>query len=170
MQLKKLFLLLVGVFFLIFLGLYLLVSKEILSNFTVAYLSSSIIILSSFNTYKNLVHKRLEHYQDGFDDRDYISKVEDPYALDEEIQTTQDIKDVIKKEKEFLKQNKRGLKAIFSDSVSAFSFERIIAYVLLVAGFFYLLENRYLNVKYFLLFLIFPNIIVLIYLLKEARS
>ncbi len=148
--------------------MYLFVSKEILINFIVAFVSASIVILASFITYKNLVLRRLENEQAHFDDRDYLSKIEDPYNLDQELEAS-DVKEVIKKEKKLLKQNKRGIKAIFSDSVNAFSFERILAYVLLIGGFFYLLNKGYLNLKYYLLFLIFPTIIVLVYLLFEAK-
>ena len=171
MALKKLILILLGVLLISASILFLIVQKDALLSFIVAFFTSSIVVIASFNTYKNMVNKRLALNDGAFeiDDRDTIDKLEDPYNLYSEQEESKelDLKEAIKQEKEIAKKNRRSIKETTKDSVTAFSFNRIAAYALLVGGFFYLLNNNYLNLLYYLPTLALPNLISVIYLINN---
>ncbi len=163
-------------FFLIGAGLiYIFASKEGLFSFIVAYITSSIVILASFKSYKNIVNSRLEANASvaEFDDRDTISKIEDPFNLydqEEQISENLNIKEIIKEEKKLLKKNRRSVKDSIKDSVIAFNPTRLLAYVLLVFGFFGLLRSGNLSIIFYLATLIIPNIIIIVYLLNFKQE
>jgi len=171
--LKRLILILVGILLIVSSILFLLVEKDALFSFIIAYITSSLVVLASFNTYKNMVNKRLALNDGAFeiDDRDTIDKLEDPYNLYSEQENNQelDLKEAIKQEKEIAKKNRRSIKETAKDSMTAFSFNRILAYALLVGGFFYLLNNNYLNLLYYLPTLALPNLISVIYLVNSKK-
>jgi len=149
--------------------LYLSASKEAFTSFVVAYLTSSLILIASFKSYKSMVDKRLSTDANvaEFDDRDTIDKLEDPYNLyseDEEIDESISLKEAIKKEKKLLKKNRRSFSSFMKDSSRAFSFLRVGAYVIFVFGFFYLLKSNLLSLSFYLATIIIPNIIVVVYL------
>jgi len=156
--------------------IYIVASKEALFSFIVAFITSSIVVLSSFKSYKNMVQKRLElnPKAEEFDNRDTIDKLEDPYNLyDEEIEQNQEelnIKELIKQEKKLLKKNRRSFKDTFKDSAKAFNPIRLIAYAILVFGYFYLLKSNNLSIIFYLATLIVPNIIIIIYLLNFKQE
>ena len=173
MALKRLVLTLIGVLLIASSLLFLFVSKSSLISFIVAFISSTIVVIASFKTYQNMVNKRLA-LNDGayeIDNRDTIDKLEDPYNLYDEQKNTlvQDLKEAIKQEKELAKKNRRSLKETAKDSATAFSFSRILAYALLVGGFFYLLNSNYLNLYYYLPTLALPNMIAVIFLLNSKK-
>ncbi len=102
-----------------------------------------------------------------FDDRDTISKLEDPYNLyseDEEYDESLSLKEAIKEEKKLLKKNRRDFKSFVKDSSRAFSFLRLGAYAIFVFGFFYLLKGNLLSFPFYLATIIIPNVIVVVYL------
>jgi len=171
---KRLILIYIGVLLIATSLLFLVLPKEDLLNIIVAFVSSSLVVLASFKNYQDMVYKRLSLQDEvaEIDNRDVIDKLEDPYNLydEEEISQDLDLKETIKKEKELAKKNRRPLKEVAKDSAKAFSFIRIFAYALLVAGFFYLLNNQILNLKYYLPTLIIPNIIAVIYLLGRSEK
>jgi len=171
--LKRLILILVGILLIVSSILFLLVEKDALFSFIIAYITSSLVVLASFNTYKNMVNKRLALNDGAFeiDDRDTIDKLEDPYNLYSEQENNQelDLKEAIKQEKEIAKKNRRSIKETAKDSMTAFNFNRVLAYALLVGGFFYLLNNNYLNLLYYLPTLALPNLISVIYLVNSKK-
>ena len=173
MALKRLILILVGILLIVSSILFLLVEKDALFSFIIAYITSSLVVLASFNTYKNMVNKRLALNDGAFeiDDRDTIDKLEDPYNLYSEQENNQelDLKEAIKQEKEIAKKNRRSIKETAKDSMTAFNFNRVLAYALLVGGFFYLLNNNYLNLLYYLPTLALPNLISVIYLVNSKK-
>jgi len=170
--LKKLILILLGLLLISSSALFLFVDKSALISFIVAFASSSIVVLASFKTYQNMVNKRLALNEGAYeiDDRDTIDKLEDPYNLyDEQEELAVDLKEAIKQEKELAKKNRRSIKEATKDSITAFSFNRIAAYALLVLGFFYLLNNDNLNLLFYLPTLAIPNIIAVIYLINSRK-
>ena len=173
MALKRLILILSGVLLIASSLLFLVVSKDALISFVIAFISSSLVVLASFKTYQNMVNKRLALNDGAFeiDDRDTIDKLEDPYNLYDEQESSPelDLKEAIKQEKEIAKKNRRSIKETAKDSVTAFSFNRIAAYAIVVGGFFYLLNNNYLNLLYYLPTLALPNIIAVIYLINSKK-
>ncbi len=174
MAIKRLVLIYIGVLLISASILFLFVSKSALFNILIAFFSSALVVLASFKNYQDMVRKRLslEDEVAELDDRDVIDKLEDPYNLydQEEINKDLDLKETIKLEKELAKKNRRPLKEVAKDSAKAFSFIRIFAYALLVVGFFYLLDNKILDLKYYLPTLIIPNIIAVIYLLNSKEE
>jgi len=166
---KKLGLIYLGVLLIAASILYLFLSKEALLNIIIGFSTSALVVLASFKNYQDMVYKRLKVDNNiaELDNRDVIDKLEDPYNLydEEEISKDLDLKETIKLEKELAKKNRRPLKEVAKDSAKAFSFIRILAYALFVFGFFYLLNNNILDLKYYLSVLIIPNIIAIIYLL-----
>ena len=140
-------------------------SKSALYSFIVAYSTSAIVILASFKNYKNMVDKSVVNASgEEFDDRDTIDKIEDPYNLYEESENDdlqenkedKSFKDIIKEEKQRLKEQKRPLKHSIADSARAFNYIRLIAYGILVTGFFVLLKSKNLNMAFYLATLIVP--------------
>ena len=150
--------------------LFLFVSKASLLSFMVAFATSSLVVLASFKNYKSVVQKRVESLEDTdeIENRDIIDKIEDPYSLYEQEEET-DVKEALKKQKELLKKNKKDIKEITKNSAVAFKPIRVVAYALLVGGFFYLLKSDNLNLKFYLPSLIIPNIIAVIYLLNYKK-
>ena len=166
----RLILLYLSVIFIVGGILYINASKEVLYSFLVAFASSAVVVLASFKNYKNMVESRVElSTGEEFDDRDTIDKLEDPYNLyDEvpEIDENRNFKDIIKEQKAELKKNKRPLKQSVKDSARAFNYIRLIAYAILVLGFFTLLRSNNLNIFTYLATLIVPNIIAVIFLMS----
>jgi len=148
--------------------IYLNSSKAALYSYIIAYITTSIILLSSFKSYQRVVKKRLDNYiVDEFDERDFIDKIDDPFSLYDEVDNENlNIKEIIKKEKELLKKSKRSFKNSFKDSILAFNPIRLIAYALFVGGFFYLLKSNNLSLIFYLATIILPNIIIVLYLLN----
>ncbi len=170
MAIKRLILIYIGILLISSSLLFLFISKNILLNIIIAFVSSSLVVLASFKNYSDMVNKRLALNDTiaEIDDRDLIDKIEDPHNLyDSDENKKLDLKEAIKQEKELMKKNRRSLKEVTKDSAKAFSFIRVFAYALFIAGFFYLLDRSILNLKYYLPTLIIPNIIAIIYLLLK---
>ena len=122
-----------------------------LLNTQVAFISSLIISIATFLSYKRNVSKRLENidYDASLNnnDRDKIDDIEDPYDLYSENEineqtefTAEEIKEIIKDEKSKIKQN--SLKNTFLSAPSFISLYRIAGYLILVVGFFILNNNE----------------------------
>ena len=155
--------------------IFIFASKSALYSFIVAFSTSAIVVLASFKNYKNMVDKRLLNaLGEEFDDRDELDKIEDPYNLYDEIENNdmqeneedKSFKDIIKEEKKRLKKQKRPLKQSLADSARAFNYIRLIAYVILVTGFFILLKSKNLNMVFYLATLILPNFIAIVFLMN----
>ena len=153
--------------------LFLFVSYKVLINFIVAFISSSLVVLASFKNYKTVVEQRLSTLDSAseVEDRDTIDKIEDPYNLYEQNSSQEDvdIKEFIKTQKEEQKRSRRSIKEVTKDSSSAFKPIRLVAYAILVGGFFYLLKTHNLVLSWYLPTLIVPNIIAVIYLLSYKK-
>jgi len=170
--LTKLFLFLISFFLIIGSILYLFIPKDALYSFIVAYISSLSIIIFSFKTYKDMVNSRLQLEDSSFDDRDIIDKIDDKFNLydnEQENLQNRELKDIIKAEKEALKANRRSIKETLKDSAIAFNYKRLIAYLILVVGFFALLKSKNLVLTFYLPALILPNILAIFYLINFQK-
>ncbi len=155
--------------------LYFLGAEHWLVNSQVAFVSSSLVMLGSMQSYKNMVKGRLGVGAILDDERDTIDKIEDPYELfdnekkkeDEEEKT---LAEVVKEERANLKKNRRSILQTTKDAKASFSFYRLGAYAVLVFGFFYLNNNHFLKLIPYLTFLILPTIIIVVMLIKQSSK
>ncbi len=136
-------------------------------SFFIAYFSSSVIVLASFRNYQKMVESRLESAV-NVDERDPIDVLDDPYGLyleqESEIDANKSIQEIIKEEKMNLKKERGSFKELFLNSLFAFRFSRLFAYILLLLGFFYLLHNKVIVLGYYLVALGLPIVVVVVYL------
>jgi len=121
-----------------------------LLNFQIGSISAIGVALGSFWGYKKEVLQKSKEFQDVVDDKDIIDKIEDPYEIfdNNEIKevnlSKDDIKEIIAKEKAKIK--KFSLKNLFLSKKAIFSPFRLIGYILLVIGFFWLNANHFLHI------------------------
>ena len=169
---KSLFTLLIVDLFLAFL-IYLWKGQVWLVNSQVAFLSSSLIMLASMQSYKNMVSNALAVGAVADDGRDTLDKLEDPYDLyDDKVEGIDDEKslvDVVKEERANLKKSSRSIWETTKDAKASFSFYRLSAYAMLVLGFFYLNSNQILELIPYLSFLAIPLFIVVFTLLDNKE-
>jgi len=143
------------VFICLFIGNY-----SYLINIEVAFISSIIVSMATFLSYKKNVQKSVDfEVQKQAEDLDYIDKIDDPYDLYSDDIKEEIIENPTKEQiKEAMKPIKQNHFANFKKGLLSYSsFYRIGAYVFLVFGFFYLNNNKLLEVVPYLLgFLIVP--------------
>jgi len=172
---KETIVVLVVVDLVIALLLYFLGAEYWLVNSQVAFISSSLIMLGSMQSYKSMVKGRLVGVTSvsTHDERDTLDKLEDPYDLfDDEEKKEEDeektLVEVVKEERANLKKNRRSIVQTTKDAKASFSFYRLGAYGVLVFGFFYLNSNHFLKLIPYLAFLSLPTIIIVIMLMKQS--
>jgi len=136
--------------------------KSTLLSFEVAFVSSSLIIFSSFKSYENMVKTRVALLESAKDEPDAINKIEDPYQLydDEDsssnsIDKNDNIKEILDEEKRRLKSN-RDLKKSIKESKSFFAPLKIVSYALLAFGFIFLKREGSLEIFVYLISLAIP--------------
>ncbi len=163
--------------FLVDLGLALIVymwkGQVWLINSQVAFLSSSLIVLASMKSYKNMVSNAIAAGAVADDGRDTLEKLEDPYALYDEVKMIEEEKtlvEVVKEERVTLKKGRRSIWKTTKDTKASFSFYRLSAYAILVLGFFYLNSNKTLELIPYLSFLSVPLFIVIFMLLNNLEK
>ena len=150
-----------SIFGIVFLGLNGLI------NLQIAFFSSIFIVLGSFYGYRNNVLKQVDNYNLDIKDKDAIDKIEDRFDLYSEINEKEDLSDeeikaILKEEKEKIK-TKDTIKNTLKTISAATSIYRIIGYILLIMGFFFLNNNQILNpIIYLLGFLIVPIMALII--------
>lgn len=122
-----------------------------LLNTQVAFISSLIVSIATFLSYQRNVNKRLQTDSSGIDtlnDRDKVDEIDDPFDLyseDEPIMeekelSASEIKAIIKEEKSKVKQN--TFKNLYKSGFSFMSLYRFAGYIILIIGFFYLVNNK----------------------------
>ncbi len=155
--------------------LYFFGAEHWLINSQVAFVSSSLVMLGSIQSYKNMVKQRLVGATSTVstqDERDTIDKLEDPYDLydDEKKETKEEktLQEIVKEERANLKKNRRSILQATRDAKASFSFYRLGAYGVLVFGFFYLNSNHFLKLIPYLTFLSLPTIIIVVMLMKQS--
>lgn len=125
--------------------LLLFLSEAAYLNFTVAMISSMLIVIGSLYSYRNMIAQRVEDV-DLEDNKDIIDMMDDPYDLYEEERQEEitDIKEMIKAEKARQKSN---IVQNTTKHVSAWvSVYRLIPYAFLVLGFIALQNNHLFSV------------------------
>ena len=154
--------------------LYVFGAEYWLVNSQIAFISSSLIMLGSMQSYKSMVKSRLVGISSVStdDERDTLDKLEDPYDLfDEEKKEEEEEKtlvEVVKEERANLKKNRRSIIQTTKDAKASFSFYRLVAYAVLVFGFFYLNSNHFLKLIPYLSFLSLPTVIIVVMLMKQS--
>jgi len=169
---KKTLLSLLFVDLILAIALYLWKGQAWLINAQVAYLSSSLIMLASMKSYKNMVAKALDAGAVTDDGRDTLDKLEDPYDLygeNEESNEEKTLQEVVKEERANLKKNRRSIWETTKDAKASFSFYRLTAYSFLVLGFFYLNGRDILELTPYLTFLAIPLFVVVFTLLDNEK-
>jgi hypothetical protein len=157
--------------FLIVVMLYFFGETHWLVNSQVAFISSSIVMLSSMKSYKNMVDGRLNVGSIPDDERDTLDKLEDPYDLyddEHKVEEEKTLVEVVKEERANLKKSRRSIWDTTKDAKPSFSFYRLAAYAVLIFGFFYLNTNKLLVIMPYLIFLSIPSIIIVIMLMKSV--
>lgn len=133
--------------------IYSLVFKDVywLLNTQVAFVSSLIITIASFLSYRRNVNNRISNLdlskQQSGEDRDKIDEIDDPFDLyteyeeiPEEELTTEKIKEIIQDEKSKVKKN--SFKNTLFSAGGFVSIYRVVGYAALVFGFFALNNNK----------------------------
>lgn len=150
---------------------YLAGERAWLINTQIGFVTSSLVMFGSILSYKSMVDTRLKAGAIPDDDRDTLDKLEDPYDLydDEKIKDDEEktLEEVVKEERENLKKNRRTLLQTTKDSKAAFSFYRLGSYMLLIFGFFYLNNNKILDIPSYLFSLFLPSVIIVIMLMRK---
>ena len=144
-----------------------------LINAQVAFLSSSLIMLASMKSYKNMVSNALAAGAVTDDGRDTLEKLEDPYDLYDEVEKLDEEKslvDVVKEERANLKKGRRSIWETTKDAKASFSFYRLSTYAILVLGFFYLNGNQMLELIPYLSFLAIPLFVVVFMLMDNGKN
>jgi hypothetical protein len=150
---------------------YLLGGISFVLNAEIGFLSSAMVMLASMKSYRSMVEGRLDVGAIPDDERDTLDKLEDPYDLYDDEKTEENkektLQEVVKEERENLKKNRRGFLETTKDSKAAFSFYRLGAYSLLVLGFFYLNNNKILEIPIYLISLFIPTVVVVFVLIRK---
>jgi len=163
---------LVIVDFTIILLSYLFGEEHWLINTQMAFIPSALVMLGSMLSYKSMVQGRLNVGAIPDDERDTLDKLEDPYDLyDEELKEDDKNKtlvEVVKEERANLKKSRRSIWQTTKDSKASFSFYRLGAYMVLIFGFFYLNNNKLLDIPIYLISLSIPSIVIVIILMRKS--
>jgi hypothetical protein len=150
---------------------YFIGEKVWLINTQVGFITSSLVMFGSILSYKSMVEGRLNVGAIPDDERDTLDKLEDPYDLYDDEKADNDkektLQEVVKEERENLKKNRRGFLETTKDSKAAFSFYRLGSYMLLIFGFFYLNNNKLLDIPSYLFSLFLPMVIIVIMLMRK---
>jgi hypothetical protein len=145
---------------------------EWLINSQVAFFSSTLVVFASMLSYRSMVQGRLDVGAIPDDERDTLDKLEDPYDLYDEARGEKEEKtlvEVVKEERKNLKKSSRSFWEATKDSKASLSIYRLLAYALLVLGFFYLNTNKILELAPFLIALGIPPVIIVFSLLQNKE-
>ena len=168
---KKVLLALLLVDLLLLVIFYIIGDKSWLMSGEIGFISASMVMFGSINSYRSMVERRLALEMVPDEGRDILSKIEDPYELfDEEDEVTSDkktLQEVVKEERQRLKKNRRTFWEATKDAKTSFSISRLVGYLFLVMGFFYLNNNHLLSIGIYLVVLFLPSLIVISVLMME---
>ena len=144
-------------------------------NTQVGFISATLIMIASVISYRRMVNTRVEHGIITMDDsKDVIDKLEDPYDLySEDVveeKTEEDLVEVVKEERQKLKENRRSLGQTLKDTKAALSIYRVGAYAILILGFLYLNRQGLLHIPSYLLALSLPPMIIVIILVTQKEN
>ncbi len=120
-----------------------------LINSQLSFLSSALVTLASYFSYKRLIEKRIALEAESYDDRDEMDKIDDPYDLySEEIveDESKDFKEVIKEERAKVTSIKQTGVNLAKTAAGAFSPFRLGSYLFLFMAFLYLVNNHLFSI------------------------
>lgn len=150
---------------------YFILDEKWLVNSQVAFISSSFVMIASLYSYQSMVNRAVVAGAIADDGRDTLDKLEDPYDLYDEQNSSVDeeksLEEVVKEERANLKKSKRSLWKTTKDAKASFSFYRLSSYAILVLGFFYLHSSNLLSLLPYLIFLSLPPLLIVFTLLKN---
>ncbi|WP_228275986.1 hypothetical protein [Aliarcobacter butzleri] len=126
-------------------------NKLWLLNTQIAFISSLLITIASFVSYKKNIQNRLSNFDyskiSKGEGRDKIDEIDDPYDLYTEYEeipenelTAEKIKEIINDEKSKVKRN--SVKNTIFSASGFLSIYRIFGYIILIFGFFVLNNNK----------------------------
>ena len=131
-----------------------------LINIEISFISSLIISMATYISFKKNIQNSVDvEVKNQAEDLDYIDKIDDPYDLYSPEVKQEIIENPTKEQiQEAMKPIKQNHFANFKNGLLSYSsFYRIGAYAFLIIGFFYLNNNKLLDViPYLLGFLIVP--------------
>ena len=144
-------------------------------NTQVGFISATLIMIASVISYRRMVNTRVEHGIITMDDsKDVIDKLEDPYDLySEDVveeKTEEDLVEVVKEERQKLKENRRSIGQTLKDTKAALSIYRLGAYAVLILGFLYLNRQGLLHIPSYLLALSLPPMIIVLILVTQKEN
>jgi len=124
-----------------------------LINSQVAFLTSLIVTLASFDSYKKMIEARVANGEVPIQ-RDELDEIDDKFELFEEEESLKDHKDIFKEEKKKALNMRQSITNLKKSSPAIFSFKRVGSYGLLFIGFISLAKSS--------LFIITPYLIGLL--------
>jgi len=140
----------------------------------IGFFTASLVMIASLLSYQRMVKARVRHEIITLDDsKDVIDKLEDPYDLYSEDMPQDEEKvfvEVLKEEKQKLKENRRSIFQTLKDTKAALSVYRLGAYGLLILGFMYLNRHGFLDIASYLSSLVLPFIVLISVLLTEKQT
>ena len=115
-----------------------------LINSQLAFLSSLLVTLASYFSYKRVVEKRIALENEHYDDRDALEKIDDPFDLysKEVVDEAKDFQEVIKEERAKVTSLKQTASNLAKTAGGVFSPFRLGAYLFLFVAFLYLVNNQ----------------------------
>ncbi len=171
---RRLLIALVAVDILLLLLVVIFFDIKALYSSQIAYVTATLVMIASLLSYKRMVNARVAHNIITTDDsKDVIDRLEDPYDLysedvpqDEEKAFAQ----VLKEEKQKLKENRRSVFQTIKDTKAALSVYRLGAYGLLILGFMYLNRHGLLDISSYIFSLGLPFVLLLAVLLTDKQT
>jgi len=171
---SRLFLALVAVDVLLLLLVILFFDIKALYSTQIAYLTATTVMIASLLSYKRMVAARVVHNIITTDDsKDVIDRLEDPYDLySEDIPQDEEkaFAEVLKEEKQKLRENRRSIFQTIKDTKASLSVYRLGAYGLLILGFMYLNRQGLLDIPSYIFSLALPFIVLVSVLLTEKQT
>jgi F0F1-type ATP synthase assembly protein I len=138
----------------------------------IGFVTASLVMVASLLSYQRMVKTRVAHEIITRDDsKDVIDRLEDPYDLYGEEEVQEEVSaEVLKEEKQKLKENRRSIFQTIKDTKAALSVYRLGAYGLLILGFMYLNRHGFLDIPSYLSSLVLPFIVFVGVLLTEKQT
>jgi len=146
-------------------------------NTQIAFVTSAMVMVASLQAHARMVRRRIEAGEiPTGTDRDTIDTLEDPFDLygeeEEGIVEPDDIRATIRSEKQRLAQQRRTPMEAIRDARASLSPMRMIAYALLLGGFFALTNRHLFDPIPYLIGMTVPIVVIVIalaYTQKEKR-
>ncbi len=117
----------------------------------VGFISSLLVTLSSYRSYKNMIKQKLKVGDIPKEDRDELDKIDDRFELYDENEEQKDFKEVLNEEKKKLKGVKSSVKNLKRSFFAFISPLRLFSYIFLILSFLYLNKHQLLDIFGFVL-------------------